>query len=714
MLTLKKIIDIFSKGKSPKGTEFEETWKSFWHKSEKLPIEQIVGLAEEISKATTNFKGYHTDDVALKKAYPKAENKKDFFAWVGSKPTFVWKVYTNGTDWQNTGDEPTEQEINLEAYATKVEVDKNLYENILSDINTMRTSKINAEGLNGATINQDKTKITIPIGSTGKDSYFLSVFEDKELLNVFKDSYISNNNSIWAVLKFKASDSYLASFLTPRLQADSNNKIGTHTAWIADDDYMYLLFQVSADLSNLSSSLRVGVQFYPKSALDKEFTFEYIDSTFFIRDNSIYSSLLAEKVNESRYTSSYTFGSSLISYSRFGKFVGGIVCNNTPATIKGTLKSIYIRVNGSGGMLRFGIGIIDQRNWAIIRDQFTLDVVSGNQTIDTSSLNIVVDKDEVIFVYLDDEEAAPMFQQGTKEEHDLMLYNDQTADGALFRLATTYGGYITLSWTIDSVSSNLYATKQDVNKIDKDLKSANEAIIETNSKLGTAIDYVGNRYDLRVVNGVVVPIAMKYIKALVIGNSITWHPILANTWWGEWGMAATKKEFDLVSILEKGLRIVDNTAVATGFNIALWERNYDIDKDMLFNGVLTADIDFIAFRLGENVVDTANFERAFDELVSYTISKCPRAKFVITGVFWANPAKDTAMMNVATKYGMTFIKLADLDTSDNKEKVGNVVWGNDGKQHTITSSGVANHPNDLGMKRIGNRLLTAVGYKVMD
>lgn len=123
MLTLDKIIKIFSKGETPKGSEFAETWKSFWHKTEKLPIEQIMGLAEAIAKATTNFKGYHTDEAALKLAYPKADNRKDFFAWVGSKPTLVWKVYANGSDWVNTGDEPTEQEIDLAAYA-KIETEE--------------------------------------------------------------------------------------------------------------------------------------------------------------------------------------------------------------------------------------------------------------------------------------------------------------------------------------------------------------------------------------------------------------------------------------------------------------------------------------------------------------------------------------------------------------------------------------------------------------
>lgn len=125
MANLKEIIGWFSIGKTPTAEQFRQSWSSFWHKSEKLPIEQIMGLAEEIAKATTSFKGYHTDEAALKAAYPKAENKKDFFAWVGSKPTLVWKVYENGKDWENTGDEPTEQEIDLAEYAKKTNPDGN-------------------------------------------------------------------------------------------------------------------------------------------------------------------------------------------------------------------------------------------------------------------------------------------------------------------------------------------------------------------------------------------------------------------------------------------------------------------------------------------------------------------------------------------------------------------------------------------------------------
>lgn len=123
MISLIEIFRILRKSNTPTEIDWKAIFSSVWHKTEKLPIEQILGLQEEIAKATTNFKGYHTDEAALNTAYPKVDNKKDFFAWVGSKPTLVWKVYANTGDWVNTGDEPTEQEIDLAAYAKKTEIE---------------------------------------------------------------------------------------------------------------------------------------------------------------------------------------------------------------------------------------------------------------------------------------------------------------------------------------------------------------------------------------------------------------------------------------------------------------------------------------------------------------------------------------------------------------------------------------------------------------
>jgi|GEM_PF-3399589 len=126
MLTLKNIIEIFSKGKSPKGAEFEETWKSFWHKSEKAPMEQIVGLNDalnnkashaDVAQATINNKGYKPTIQELKDEYPKP--KPDWYAYIGETKT-IW-VVKNGV-WIDSGD-PIPEDFDWSAIITSQDGD---------------------------------------------------------------------------------------------------------------------------------------------------------------------------------------------------------------------------------------------------------------------------------------------------------------------------------------------------------------------------------------------------------------------------------------------------------------------------------------------------------------------------------------------------------------------------------------------------------------
>lgn len=116
---------VFANEKEPDETDFADIFDSFMHWSTKLPISQIFGLREEIAKVTTNFKGYHTTLDGLLVAHPQSENKKDFYAWVGSPyPGTVHVVKVNGGAWTDTGEVPTQQEIDLTEYARVKEVEK--------------------------------------------------------------------------------------------------------------------------------------------------------------------------------------------------------------------------------------------------------------------------------------------------------------------------------------------------------------------------------------------------------------------------------------------------------------------------------------------------------------------------------------------------------------------------------------------------------------
>lgn len=50
MISLIDILKIFRTNYTPSEKEFQETWKSFWHKSERLPIEQVLGLNDSLNE----------------------------------------------------------------------------------------------------------------------------------------------------------------------------------------------------------------------------------------------------------------------------------------------------------------------------------------------------------------------------------------------------------------------------------------------------------------------------------------------------------------------------------------------------------------------------------------------------------------------------------------------------------------------------------------
>ncbi|MFT4168000.1 MAG: SGNH/GDSL hydrolase family protein [Dysgonomonas sp.] len=133
MANLNDIFSWFSIGKTPTADQFKQSWSSFWHKSEKVSMSAIFGLEnslndkaskDDLANATTNFKGYHTSLAALQAEYPQAKNKKDFFAWVGSPyPGTVYKVFADGGAWTDTGEVPSQEQIDLTEYAKKTEVE---------------------------------------------------------------------------------------------------------------------------------------------------------------------------------------------------------------------------------------------------------------------------------------------------------------------------------------------------------------------------------------------------------------------------------------------------------------------------------------------------------------------------------------------------------------------------------------------------------------
>lgn len=192
---------------------------------------------------------------------------------------------------------------------------------------------------------------------------------------------------------------------------------------------------------------------------------------------------------------------------------------------------------------------------------------------------------------------------------------------------------------------------------------------------------------------------------LAIGNSITKHGI-CGYWWNEHGMAASREDKDYVHLVKNGIedREKEISVSALAYNYYLWEVQA-LDRAETFSLIepyLSDEINLITIQLGENVVDTTTLKEDFVELIKYIKVKAPNAKILLVGEFWKDDEIDAAKRYAAELCKIDFIDLSRIQNLDEyKAGIGAVVFDKNGDKHIIEHKGVAEHPNDKGMKYTG-------------
>ena len=188
------------------------------------------------------------------------------------------------------------------------------------------------------------------------------------------------------------------------------------------------------------------------------------------------------------------------------------------------------------------------------------------------------------------------------------------------------------------------------------------------------------------------------IRVTFVGNSITLHGVKPDIGWNNaWGMAASAKEKDYVHVLESAILAKDPNAAFCICQAARWERAYKNGNETypLYESARDFDADIIVFRCIENCpgkeFDRDTFKRELDALLRY-LDKNGKAKFIITTGFWHHPG-DVALREYAEEKGYPCVELGDLGERNEMKAIG-----------LFEHSGVANHPGDLGMKSIAERI----------
>lgn len=189
------------------------------------------------------------------------------------------------------------------------------------------------------------------------------------------------------------------------------------------------------------------------------------------------------------------------------------------------------------------------------------------------------------------------------------------------------------------------------------------------------------------------------MKILYIGNSITLHGPKADIGWsGCWGMAASCEENDYVHVLKKMYEDDGETVEIIVRNVADLEREpegYDLEK---FADVRAAQPDIIVLRICENNPHdkVEAFGVTYDKLIGYFLAAEKKPQIAAVGAFWSFPRADALMKAAAEKYGVPFVSLEHLHSTD-YQAIG-----------LFEHAGVAGHPSDLGMRKIAEAIYEAL------
>lgn len=360
----------------------------------------------------------------------------------------------------------------------------------------------------------------------------------------------------------------------------------------------------------------------------------------------------------------------------------------------GTITSVSFNC-GNTVTATFVLGVLDQYNKFIEQSSFTHACTPG---VNTFSPNVPV----VAGQYLGFK--TPPMTQIRYNAGVSSAFSWWVPDVAGYGQPLSHytGYYLALTYQMTKTIKPPYATRQELD----DLKSS----IPDPTIIKPLYTFTpdGRKVRLVVNNALSVSaIEARYTRLLVLGNSITKHAI-TSYWWGLWGMAASTREKDFAHRLLTKLLPANPTLTLAAENPFDWESNHVAFDYSQLDPFFTNVPDLIVLRLGENVSSMTGYQASCEALINYCKSKAPFATIIMTGVLFTDAAKDAAQLAAAASAGVAYVSLSDLWTAENQSYIGAVVQGDDGFSHTVDNPGVAIHPNDLGMDRIADRILTTL------
>ncbi len=186
-------------------------------------------------------------------------------------------------------------------------------------------------------------------------------------------------------------------------------------------------------------------------------------------------------------------------------------------------------------------------------------------------------------------------------------------------------------------------------------------------------------------------------RVMFMGNSMTLHGIKPDIGWhGEWGMAASSADKDYVHCLMRAIEGATSDPAFCICQVAAWECNYKAGREFFprYENAMKFRPDILVMRYIENCPKADFDPEVFKAESKLLISKLCKegTQVVLTTGFWRHPG-DEAIRQLAREMNVPLVELGNLGEKDEMKAIG-----------LFEHKGVANHPGDLGMQAMSDRI----------
>lgn len=192
-------------------------------------------------------------------------------------------------------------------------------------------------------------------------------------------------------------------------------------------------------------------------------------------------------------------------------------------------------------------------------------------------------------------------------------------------------------------------------------------------------------------------------RVLFLGNSITYHEAKKELGWDcNFGMAASSLEKDYVHLVYANLKDKlekDITAFVNNISFYEWDYLNESHKEKIADIAKSFKPDLIILNIGENIKKVnENFDKIKSSLDDVVGSLTKQSKnLILVNSFWRNDLLNEIFISVAKKYNINLADISDIGDDDRNKALG-----------LFAHEGVSLHPNDLGMKKIAERILNLI------